>query len=325
MYSYSFEEKANGWIQKDQNDFFLSSLLKWLMQNPLSLLGLVKLCFLCCKLACIVPSTLTQLTFAPPQIQHIFQTKIQFFYNINFFGILILVLLFSLRLFYSRKKHFPNECPCPWQALSPMSQKRILHFLLNVEILHILVLMIGHKSRRRFATWFVVLHFCINLLIRGLFGLLPFSPAGQTLSSCSSSHIGTSWKFQIYKQRNWCYWRRLTYQWCCWRHCCQRLSVTQIGRWGKICRWIPGRSSRGGRCPCHDGLGLLDGALPCSQVRTSPRSKVSFPNPLVHFLSPHCSMLRHHTSRAPSLSPTPLPGRYLCVYFISWKKRYILG
>ena len=156
------------------------------MQNPLSLLGLVKLCFLCCKLACIVPSTLTQLTFAPPQIQHIFQTKIQFFYNINFFGILILVLLFSLRLFYSRKKHFPNECPCPWQALSPMSQKRIFHFLLNVEILHILVLMIGHKSRRRFATWFVVLHFCINLLIRGFFGRLPFSPAGQTLSSCSS-------------------------------------------------------------------------------------------------------------------------------------------
>ena len=143
------------------------------MQNPLSLLGLVKLCFLCCKLACIVPSTLTQLTFAPPQIQHIFQTKIQFFYNINFFGILILVLLFSLRLFYSRKKHFPNECPCPWQALSPMSQKRIFHFLLNVEILHILVLMIGHKSRRRFATWFVVLHFCINLLIRGFFGRLP--------------------------------------------------------------------------------------------------------------------------------------------------------
>ena len=98
------------------------------MQNPLSLLGLVKLCFLCCKLACIVPSTLTQLTFAPPQIQHIFQTKIQFFYNINFFGILILVLLFSLRLFYSRKKHFPNECPCPWQALSPRSQKIISFF-----------------------------------------------------------------------------------------------------------------------------------------------------------------------------------------------------
>ena len=129
--------------------------------------------------------------------------------------------------------------------------------------------------------------------------------------------IGTSWKFQIYKQRNWCYWRRLTYQWCCWRHCCQRLSVTQIGHWGKICRWTPGRSSLGGRCPCHDGLGLLDGALPCSQVRTSPQSKVSFPNPLVHFLSPHCSMLRHHTSRAPSLSPTPLPGRYLCVCLIS--------
>ena len=66
------------------------------------------------------------------------------------------------------------------------AKKRIFHFLLNVEILHILVLMIGHKSRRRLATWFVVLHFCINLLIRGLFGRLPFSPAGQTLSSCSS-------------------------------------------------------------------------------------------------------------------------------------------
>ena len=86
-------------------------------------------------------------------------------------------------------------CPCPWQAVSPttnnrlqqkkvpISQKKILHFLLNEEIL---VIMIGRKSQRRFATWFVVLHFCINLLIRGLFGLLPFSPAGQTLSFCSS-------------------------------------------------------------------------------------------------------------------------------------------
>ena len=205
------------------------------------------------------------------------------------------------------------------------AKKEYCIFLLNVEILHILVIMIRHKSQRRFATWFVVLHFCIDLLIRGFFGRLP----GKIYPPVPHRYIGTSWTFQIYKQRNWCYSRRLTYQWCCWRHCCQRLSVTQIGRWGKICWWTPGRSSLGGRCPCHDGLGLLDGALPCSQVRTSPQSKVSFPNPLAHFLSevrwrtcqlkasPHCSMLRHHTSRAPSLSPTPLPGRYLCVCFIS--------
>ena len=128
------------------------------MQNPLSLLGLVKLCFLCCKLACIVPSTLTQLTFAPPQIQHIFQSKIHLclskilwsreipsfigsiiaicfnflsslfhpiFYNINLFGILILALLFYL---LQKKKHFPNVCPCHGPMASVYPHRLIIGY-----------------------------------------------------------------------------------------------------------------------------------------------------------------------------------------------------